>query len=41
MGVALNKLNVPREDLVVSTKMFWGVPTPARNNLGLNRKHIK
>lgn len=26
MGVALNALNVPREDYVVSSKIFWGKP---------------
>lgn len=41
MGIALNSLNVPREDLVVSTKIFWGNPSPSRNNQGLNRKHVK
>ncbi|KAL4498559.1 hypothetical protein ABPG72_019677 [Tetrahymena utriculariae] len=41
MGIALKELNVPREDYVVSTKIFWGKPTGSQNNLGLNRKHIK
>ncbi|KAL4429705.1 hypothetical protein ABPG74_001391 [Tetrahymena malaccensis] len=41
-GVALKALNVPREDLVISTKIFWGTSDPKKiNALGLNRKHIK
>jgi len=37
----LKALNVPREDLVVSTKIFWGPGTDkSQNNQGLSRKHI-
>src|SRR5688572_18659762 len=39
MGNALKALNAPREDLVVSTKLFWG-PTGGQNKNGLSRKHI-
>lgn len=39
--MALKNLNVPREEYVLSTKVFWG---PNRNNnindVGLSRKHI-
>lgn len=37
-------MNVPREDLVISTKIFWGAEfgsTRKVNSFGLNRKHIK
>ncbi|EAR82828.1 aldo/keto reductase family oxidoreductase (macronuclear) [Tetrahymena thermophila SB210] len=43
-GVALKALNVPREELVISTKLFWGTQKGDKlrvNQLGLNRKHIK
>ncbi|EAR82827.1 aldo/keto reductase family oxidoreductase (macronuclear) [Tetrahymena thermophila SB210] len=43
-GVALKALNVPREELVISTKIFWGTMWGDKkrvNQLGLNRKHIK
>lgn len=37
MGIAFKDLNIRREDIVVSTKIFWhhGV-----NGIGLSRKHI-
>jgi len=38
LGNSLKKLNVPREDLVVSTKMFFG--GEGINSTGLSRKHI-
>ena len=40
IGVALKALNVPREDLVVSTKIFWEVNGNRLNRVGLSRKHI-
>lgn len=43
-GIALKALNVPREDLVISTKIFWGADFGSErkiNSFGLNRKHIK
>lgn len=40
MGAALKALNVPREDLVVSTKIFWEVEGNKLNRQGLSRKHI-
>ena len=39
MGKAIKSLNVPREDLVISTKLFWG-PVGGVNKNGLSRKHI-
>ena len=39
MGIALAALNVPREQLVVSTKLFWGKKGGV-NALGLSQKHI-
>jgi len=38
MGQAFKELNLPREQLVVSTKLFWGGKGP--NDVGLSRKHI-
>jgi voltage-dependent potassium channel beta subunit len=38
MGKALKKMGVAREDVVVTTKLFWGGNTP--NRQGLSRKHI-
>jgi len=38
MGKAFKELNLPREQLVVSTKLFWGGKGP--NDVGLSRKHI-
>lgn len=35
---ALQELGVPRSDLVVTTKIFWGGQGP--NDKGLSRKHI-
>ncbi|KAL4469875.1 hypothetical protein ABPG72_011096 [Tetrahymena utriculariae] len=43
-GIALKALNVPREEFVISTKIFWGTMWDDKvrvNQLGLNRKHIK
>lgn len=40
MGVAIKSLNVPREDLVISTKLFWEVKSNIGNRVGLSRKHI-
>jgi len=38
MGRCLKKLNVPRSELVISTKIFWG--GKGVNERGLSRKHI-
>ncbi|MBE0698052.1 MAG: aldo/keto reductase, partial [Anaerolineaceae bacterium] len=38
MGNVIKKLGWRRENLVVSTKIFWGGEGP--NNTGLSRKHI-
>jgi len=38
MGKAFKELNLPRAQLVVSTKLFWGGKGP--NDVGLSRKHI-
>jgi len=43
MGKAFKELNLPREQLVVSTKLFFGggvFGTNGPNDRGLNRKHI-
>jgi aryl-alcohol dehydrogenase-like predicted oxidoreductase len=40
MGEAIKALGVPRENLVVSTKIFWGPDKLKVNALGLSRKHI-
>lgn len=37
-GKAFKALNVPRENVVISTKVFWGGKGP--NRVGLSRKHI-
>jgi len=39
LGKAFKELNLPREQLVVSTKLFWG-PGKGPNDVGLSRKHI-
>ncbi len=38
LGKAIKELNLPREQLVISTKLFWGGDGP--NDVGLSRKHI-
>lgn len=38
LGNALKALNVPREDLVIATKIFWG--GDGQNAKGLSRKHV-
>lgn len=42
MGVALKALNVPREELVISTKIFFGAKQDpgSVNRNGLSRKHL-
>jgi len=40
LGDAIKALNVPRGDLVISTKIFWEVPDFRINRTGLNRKHV-
>jgi len=37
-GNALKELKIPREDIVISTKIFWG--GQGVNRVGLSRKHI-
>ena len=39
LGIALQKLNVPRQNLVVSTKIFFGT-SQAINGKGTSRKHL-
>ncbi len=39
LGKAFKELSLPREQLVVSTKLFWG-PEKGPNDIGLSRKHI-
>lgn len=41
MGNALRALNVPREDLVISTKLLREVEGESQNRVGLSRKHIR
>lgn len=36
LSVSMQELNIPRSDLVVSTKIFWGGKGP--NDRGLSRK---
>ena len=38
MGRVIQRLNVPRSNLVISTKIFWG--GEGVNQRGLSRKHI-
>jgi len=38
MGRCIKRLGVPRDELVISTKIFWGGSKP--NQTGLSRKHI-
>lgn len=42
MGKGIKALNVKRSDIVVTTKLFWGVKgePSALNKVGLSRKHI-
>src|SRR3990167_4760058 len=43
MGIALKALGVPREDYVLTTKIFWGkqsVNTNTQNLVGTSRKHL-
>ena len=41
IGTALKELNVPREDLVVTTKIYFGIDTNMfPNSAFLSRKHI-
>jgi len=39
MGNAFKKIGMKREDIVVSTKLFWGKDGGA-NKIGLSRKRI-
>lgn len=38
MGKAIKKLKLPRDQIIVSSKVFWGGDAPTQ--LGLSRKHI-
>lgn len=40
LGNALKALKVDREDLVISSKIFWGGDAPQVNRRGLSRKHL-
>ena len=43
MGIALKALGVPREDYVLTTKIFWGKQTGntnTQNLIGTSRKHL-
>jgi len=41
MGNAFKKLNIPREQLVISTKLFFGTESSInKNGDGLSRKHL-
>ncbi|KAF5341484.1 hypothetical protein D9758_013936 [Tetrapyrgos nigripes] len=40
MGNAIKELGFRRSDLIVTTKLFWGVGRKAPNSAGLSRKHI-
>jgi len=40
MGAAIKALNVPRNEIVVSTKIFKNDPDNKPNRIGLSRKHI-
>lgn len=40
MGRALKELNWPREEYVLSTKVFFGTGSKEPNTRGLSRKHI-
>eukprot|EP01015_Nassula_variabilis_P004588 TRINITY_DN131_c0_g2_i1.p1 TRINITY_DN131_c0_g2~~TRINITY_DN131_c0_g2_i1.p1 ORF type:complete len:364 (+),score=65.52 TRINITY_DN131_c0_g2_i1:121-1212(+) len=44
-GISIKELNAPRQDLVISTKIFWGESSDPNlknqvNRSGLSRKHI-
>ena len=38
MGKAIKKLSLPRDHIIVSSKVFWGGGKPTQR--GLSRKHI-
>jgi len=41
MGNAFKRLNIPRESLVIATKIFFGTETVInKNGNGLSRKHV-
>jgi aryl-alcohol dehydrogenase-like predicted oxidoreductase len=40
LGEALRRLNVPREQLVITTKIYWSSWNNMPNQNGLSRKHI-
>jgi len=41
LGMALKKLDYRRQDLVITTKLFWfDSKMGVLNNIGLNRKHV-
>ena len=39
MGAAIKALGVPREQIVLTTKLYWS-KIGGENNRGLSRKHI-
>jgi voltage-dependent potassium channel beta subunit len=39
MGKAFKKIGMKREDIVISTKLFWG-PVGGENKMGLSRKRV-
>ena len=40
MGEALRRMGVHRDDVVVSTKLFWGIRTGVNHTNTLNRKYL-
>ncbi|KAF5361682.1 hypothetical protein D9758_007388 [Tetrapyrgos nigripes] len=40
MGRAIKELGYRRSDLIITSKLFWGVGRKEQNNGGLSRKHI-
>lgn len=40
LGAAIKALNVDREDLVITSKIFWGGDADKVNRRGLSRKHL-
>ena len=43
LGKCIKRLDCAREDIIISTKMFWGADRKnpmAKNSIGLSRKHI-
>ncbi|KII93088.1 hypothetical protein PLICRDRAFT_49165 [Plicaturopsis crispa FD-325 SS-3] len=40
MGRVIKELGFRRTDIILTTKLFWGVGYPSQNATGLSRKHI-